>query len=327
MDKSVVLQFVDGSFQQGFLVTLRIEEDGNRLLAEGQGRLPPAPEIPQHYRRWQVIYFNLGLSLGLPFRLEAPESQVTNYSIQDCNNAAQVLRHSLNTWLRSESFLSIREKVLTVLASIRENDEVRVFIKAEGLLLQRLPWHLCDLFENFSRAEIALVPSHRFEATQASTPRSKVNILAIFGSSQGINTEEDRALLNQLPNAEVTFLVNPRRYELNDQLWDQNWPILFFAGHSSSQDRGRIYINERESLTINDLKNALNRALPNGLKLAIFNSCDGLRLAGALAHLHIPLVIVMREPVPDQVAQAFLRYSGSQLSTIQLKEDKQEQSR
>jgi branched-chain amino acid transport system substrate-binding protein len=52
----------------------------------------------------------------------------------------------------------------------------------------------------------------------------------------------------------------------------------------------------------------MKTALANGLKLAIFNSCDGLRLAGALAHLHIPLVIVMREPVPDQVAQAFLRY-------------------
>ena len=308
MDKSVVFDFVGDSFEQGFSIRLRIEEDGNRLLAEGKGKLPPAPEIPQYYRRWQDIYFNLGLSLGLPFRLEAPAAQVTNYSIQECNNAAEVLRHSLNTWLRSESFRSVRETVLTVLASIRENDEVRVFIKSEDLLLQRLPWHLCDLFEDFPRAEIALVPSDRFEATQASTPRSKVNILAIFGSSQGINTQEDRDSLRQLPNAEVTFLVNPRRYELNDQLWDQNWPILFFAGHSSSQDQGRIYINETESLTIDDLKNALKRALPNGLKLAIFNSCDGLRLARALADVRIPLVIVMREPVPDQVAQAFLRY-------------------
>ncbi len=308
MEKSVVLQFVHGSFEEGFVVTLRIEEDGNRLLAEGIGRLPPAPEIPQHYNRWQDIYLNLGLSLGLPFRLEAPAAQVTNYSIQECNNAAQLLSHSLNTWLRSESFLSIRETVLRVLASIRENDEVRVFIKAQDLLLQRLPWHLCDLFENFSKAEIALVPSDPFAATQASTPRTKVNILAIFGSSQGINTQEDRAVLSQLPNAEVTFLVNPQRYELNDHLWDQNWPILFFAGHSSSQDQGRIYINKNESLTIDDLRYALRRALANGLKLAIFNSCDGLRLARALADLHIPLVIVMREPVPDQVAQAFLRY-------------------
>ncbi|MCA1994113.1 MAG: ABC transporter substrate-binding protein, partial [Coleofasciculus sp. S288] len=308
MGKFVVLQFLDGSFEQGFLVTLRIGEDSNPFPTERVGKLPPAPEIPQHYSRWQDIYFNLGLSLEWSPRLEAPAAQVTNYSIQDCNNAAKVLHHSLNSWLRSESFLSIREKVL---ANISKEDEVRVFLQAQDPLLQRLPWHLCELFENFSRAEIALIPPDTELSEQASSPRTKVNVLAIFGTSKGINTQEDRALLKQLPNTEPTFLVNPQRQRLNDHLWDQSWPIFFFAGHSSSQangEIGRIYINETESLTIDDLKYGLKRALKNGLKLAIFNSCDGLGLARALADLHIPAVIVMREPVPDEVAQAFLRY-------------------
>jgi WD40 repeat protein/energy-coupling factor transporter ATP-binding protein EcfA2 len=44
------------------------------------------------------------------------------------------------------------------------------------------------------------------------------------------------------------------------------------------------------------------------LQLAIFNSCDGLGLALELEQLHIGQMIVMREPVPDQVAQSFLTY-------------------
>jgi hypothetical protein len=44
------------------------------------------------------------------------------------------------------------------------------------------------------------------------------------------------------------------------------------------------------------------------LQLAIFNSCDGLGLAHELEQLHIPQMIVMREPVPDKVAQEFLNH-------------------
>ncbi|GAA6620839.1 CHASE2 domain-containing protein [Scytonema sp. NUACC26] len=86
---------------------------------------------------------------------------------------------------------------------------------------------------------------------------------------------------------------------------------LFFAGHSSthiSGETGLIYINQTESLTINQLKYSLRQAVERGLKLAIFNSCDGLGLAREFAALQIPQLIVMREPVPDLVAQAFLKH-------------------
>ncbi len=115
MGKFVIFQFLNGSFEQGFPVRVRIGEDGASHSIESSGSLPPAPEIIQNYRRWQDIYFNLGFYLGLPFRLEAPAAQVTNYSIQDCNNAAQLVRHSLNNWLKYESFISPRERVLLTL--------------------------------------------------------------------------------------------------------------------------------------------------------------------------------------------------------------------
>jgi CHASE2 domain-containing sensor protein len=91
-------------------------------------------------------------------------------------------------------------------------------------------------------------------------------------------------------------------------LWDATWDILFFAGHSATEgEQGRIHLNPQDSLTIEELRYGLQRAIANGLQLAIFNSCDGLGLAYELEQLHLPQLIVMREPVPDRVAQEFLK--------------------
>jgi hypothetical protein len=86
---------------------------------------------------------------------------------------------------------------------------------------------------------------------------------------------------------------------------------LFFAGHSSSKDNskcGLLQINPYETIDIQRLKNTLGKAIHNGLELAIFNSCDGLGLGFTLADLQLPQTIIMREAVPDEVAQEFLKY-------------------
>lgn len=103
-------------------------------------------------------------------------------------------------------------------------------------------------------------------------------------------------------------MPQPTASELITRLRSERWNIFFFAGHSETiGEKGRIRINATESLEISRFKNALREAIRNGLKIAIFNSCDGLALAQDLAHLHIPFTIVMREPVPDKVAQSFLK--------------------
>ncbi len=314
MGKLVVFKLGDGKFEQGFSVTLQIGEDGDRPSTEITGKLPPAPEIPQHYSCWRSAYYRLGLCS----RLEANAVQVTNVSvIDDCMAAVDVLCNSLNVWLHAESFRSIRE---TLLEKLMRSEEVRVILQTEDSLLQRLPWHLCDLFQRYPHAEIALSAPAYERVKQASPAKAHVRILAILGNSAGIDTQADRAMLEKLPNAKIKFLVEPKRQELTNQLWSQGWDILFFAGHSATQtiprqrlrspdqEIGHIWINQTDSLTINDLKYALQTAVEHGLKLAIFNSCDGLGLAQELADLHIPQIIVMREPVPDQVAQEFLKY-------------------
>ncbi|BAY76603.1 putative Chase2 sensor protein [Nostoc linckia NIES-25] len=305
MGKLVVLKFGEGSFEQGFAVTLQIGEEHQRATTEVTGKLPPFPEMPLYYSHWQSSY----RQIGNRYRLHAEQVQVTNVSmIQDCENTSHILRARFNTWLKAEEFRSVREKWLERLSS---TEEVRVILQTENSQLQLLPWHLWDLLERYPKAEIALSSPTYDRIQKSRTPNPLVKILAIVGNSQGIDTQADRVLLQQCSNAEVSFIVEPQRKELTEHLWGKNWDILFFAGHSSSQgngESGRIYLNKTDSLTIGELKYALRKAIENGLQLAIFNSCDGLGLARELADLQIPQIIVMREPVPDQVAQEFLKY-------------------
>ncbi|OCR00956.1 hypothetical protein BCD67_14315 [Oscillatoriales cyanobacterium USR001] len=79
--------------------------------------------------------------------------------------------------------------------------------------------------------------------------------------------------------------------------------------------RSRPYLKTVRSiedwLTIDEIKNHLKKAINNGLKLAIFNACDGLGIAYQLAEgedLYLPQIIVMREILPIALAPKFLRF-------------------
>jgi hypothetical protein len=246
--------------------------------------------------------------LGSNQRIKVHSQDITNISVNDFDEVCHQLQAHINAWLKSESFQNIERQLRTLLS---RDDEIRVIIETNIALLHRLPWHLWDFFEHYPKAELAL-SNHEYASPQVvrKCTTDRVKILAILGNSFGIDIEKDRSWLQGLTDTQTTFLVEPTRKELDEQLWDQNWDILFFAGHSASiadGEIGEISINQTESLTIPQLKNALKAAITSGLKLAIFNSCDGIGLARNLADLNIPQMIVMREGVPDLVAQEFLK--------------------
>jgi WD40 repeat protein len=304
MRKLVVLK-LDGDLSQAVRVTLEIGEEGERPSIEITGQLPRATDLVKAIDQWQSTYRSVGNSLRIKPKKVVYSGSITQWR-EGCEHCAVELRKHLNNWLLSECFRPIREKWLQQLSPC---DEVRVLIRSSSLALRKLPWHLWDLIEDYPLAEVAYCVPESEQSASLKTPtyRDKVKILAILGNSTGINVEKDRQLLENLPDAVTTFLVEPQRQDINDQLWNQHWDILFFAGHSKTEgDTGRIFINQTDSLTIAQLKYALRNAVAGGLQLAIFNSCDGLGLARELEQLHIGQMIVMREPVPDQVAQKFL---------------------
>lgn len=308
MDKLVVLRVGEGNFAQGFPVTLQIGRERDRPSTEIRGSLPQASGIPSQYQVWRDAY----LSLGLATRLEAPTQQTTNIAWNElreaCEQAAQALQHQLNQWLLTEPFRPVRDKWLEQLSP---TDDIRIILQTDDGQLQRLPWHQWELLARYAKSEMVLGAPIYEGIQHPPHTNSDINILAILGSSHGINTQADQALLDSLPDANVQFLVEPQRLDVTDQLWEQSWDILFFAGHSHSSqpcNTGHICLNTHETLDIHQLKYSLQRAISQGLQLAIFNSCDGLGLAHQLADLQLPAMVVMREPVPDQVAQYFLKY-------------------
>ncbi|MDQ2101000.1 MAG: CHAT domain-containing protein [Tychonema bourrellyi B0820] len=322
MGKLVVLTFAEGDLDKaGFPVTLQLGDEGKPATIQEIGSLPPNPELVESYTSWKVTYYGF---IGVKVRkLEAKVAQTTNFSIRDVNTKAENLSQNFNQWLKSQQFSHVREELV---AHLTENDEVRLIIQTSNIQLRQLPWHLWDILKRYPKAEISVSAPIFRQVTSAKVANNQVNILAILGDDEGINVEEDRKILNSIPGAKVEFLVKPNRQALNDQLWEQSWDILFFAGHSCTEgETGIIYINKTESLTIPDLRYALKTAIKKGLQLAIFNSCDGLGLAQDLADLNLPQMIIMREPVPDKVAQEFLKYflrsfSGGQSFSLAVRE-------
>ena len=304
--KLVVLK-LDGDVERsGFQVTLEIGLENERPQTEIIGWLPPAPELVIYLEQWQKQYRNLGGITRIRPREIIYEGSVNQF--EACRQAAKQLRDRLLSWLDSESFRGIDKRLRE---ELHRYEPIRVLLRTQDRQLHRLPWSLWDFIERYPQAEIALSTPAFEQVTTAirRTEEQKVRILAILGNCKGIDTETDCRLLEALPNAEVVFLVEPKRQQLNDQLWEQPWDILFFAGHSETErNRGRIYINPQDSLTIEELKYGLKRAIAQGLKIAIFNSCDGLGLAYELEQLYLPQIIVMREPVPDRIAQEFLKH-------------------
>ncbi|NJL64057.1 MAG: hypothetical protein HC903_22245 [Methylacidiphilales bacterium] len=199
MNKLVILKLEEGSFEQGFPVTLQIGDENARPVVEILGELPPDAEIPRSYHYWQSIYRNL----QLPSRpIGLPKVTTKTPSIEDCHQAAIELKLRFNSWLASELFRNIREKLLEKLLP---EDNIRILIQTKDVRSQKLPWHLWDLLERYPKAEIAF-STHSYEHINRNfIPQSQVKILAILGHSDGIDTQTDRKILGELPNTDINF--------------------------------------------------------------------------------------------------------------------------
>ena len=316
MPVSILLNLGNGNLQSGFpRITATLWSTEHPHPEQWLGGLPPAPHLLTLYREWQTIYQSLCnrilfRSVAIDedeFEIEA--SDITNISQKSFEENCQQLQAAMNHWLGSEEFRLLSRSLRSRLES---SAEIRVIIETNEPVLRRLPWQQWDFFEHYPNAELAL-SQPEYQRRGAVRPKhlpKKVRILAILGDCFGIDVGAEMRFLKRLQDADVTFLVNPSYDDFHNQLWrSSGWDILFFAGHSKTEgETGRIYLNDKtsnNSLTLDQLKIALQSAINRGLKLAIFNSCDGLGLALALERLHIPAVIVMREAVPNHVAQQF----------------------
>jgi hypothetical protein len=144
MGKLVVLK-LDGDFDRGFWATLEIGLDDERPEVEMRGDLPPATELVTQYSGWQSSYRSLGKAKRIIYRAlpllptthriklkrVKQDSYRSRYRTirlfpatrairpigvridgslkkkrEECRTQASELRDRLNSWLKTESFLS-----------------------------------------------------------------------------------------------------------------------------------------------------------------------------------------------------------------------------
>jgi WD40 repeat protein len=310
--KKLLVLTLNGDFATGFDLNWEIGlDDGKRPIAANFSKLAllPAPDLVREYEQWQGTCRRLSGNRIKP-KLDLPTSGKFSdlddlYS--ECQRAAEQLRNAVNQWFdRSPAGKIIHERLLANL-----EDEYRVVICTDNPQARQIPWLLWQGWERYRQLEISIGAPY----TQRSDRiyQQQVRILVILGNSDGINIEADREILAGYGNlgAYLEFLPQPTIAALRQQLLAEGgWDIICFSGHSRTENisSGRIFLNQTDSLTMAQLRTELTVAIERGLQIALFNSCDGLGIAAELEALHIPQVIVMRQPVPDLVAQDFLKY-------------------
>ena len=316
MTKRVIFRIEQGNFNQGFPVSLEIRDHQRNLIAgEAFGSLVPNSEILTGYQKWQQAYYAWGRDENCRWwrrQINVPPSMNQNYSssedsVNRVKNAASEFKTAFDNWLNDSSLKDIER---TLWQNIQKDEPVTFIVQTDNVELQKLPWDLWYLIEGYDRSQVALSRKKEPIKGELSFP---VRILVILGSDENIDIQTDWQILeNKLkPGAELTLLKQPQKSELKEQLKNQHWDIIFFAGHSATNQEvndARIWLNDTTSLSPQEIERDLKKAVRNGLKLAIFNSCDGLGLARQLDKLYLPHIIVMREPVHDKVAQTFLEH-------------------
>ncbi|MCT7952735.1 CHASE2 domain-containing protein [Ancylothrix sp. C2] len=317
------------------LVEIKEEGKNEATLVEGiTGSLPAVTHLYEQYKIWREQYRQLGSVFQklpgtqsencpeknrevdvfyreLRFRKEVINDKPV--SLESCQKLALEIKTAINEWLDAPTFRKVEEVMRTNLSRV---EEIRILVKTGDVSLWKLPWCEWDFFEDYPFAEVVFSPAEfgEFERPVITTPHKNVRILALCGDRTGIDYRKDQEDLKRLSlvGAEPAIIEEPSLQKVRELLWDKQWDILFFAGHSSSNGSlktGDLYINSTEKLTPEEFKNSLKNARDKGLKIVLLNSCDGLGLAGQLvSELKIPLVIAMRERVPNIVAQKFLEY-------------------
>ncbi len=324
MGITLVLKLVSSEVNPGFTVWLQVRNDWEGVcLLERVGHLPADHQLEDLYHHWQTRFRSLihqgrnAPDSGWEFD-DIPSNQSRDSDFDACRNYIRLLEENMDRWLESctdPGWQQIQRKITFYLG--KHSDDVRLVIQSDSQLW-KLPWLAWNLLELDSltpeKQELGIgfspVEYQKLEAlNRGERPGNSVRILAVFGSGENLDLEPDRMALKQLADAEVETLNEPSGRELIEKIRDaQGWDILCFSGHSQTQGRdGILYINQTQSLELRQFQEALKLAISRGLKLAIFNSCDGLGLAQKLAKLNLPVAIVMKEPVPDTVAQCFFQ--------------------
>ncbi|WP_204152637.1 CHASE2 domain-containing protein [Leptolyngbya sp. CCY15150] len=309
---------------------------GQRLHAQQ----PMPPDLMRLYWDWQRAYLNFYRSLPKSDLQNEPEQPLPDDALRgrlitkgagtstatdwqaDLADLQQRLQLELHRWLHSPALYTIRQEVLKAAHTAeKQNAIVDLLITCHPLDLARLPWETWELGADSGIAahlRLARAPFTIQSAMPAIAPkRRRPRILMILGDDRGLNFQREKEAIAALRTlAEVVFIgwepgksVTQVKEVIQTALMDsKGWDALFFAGHSNEKTSmgGELGIAPHGYLRIAEMKAPLAIAKQHGLQFALFNSCNGLNLAESLIDLGLSQVVIMREPIHNSVAEAFI---------------------
>ncbi|NEO97444.1 MAG: CHASE2 domain-containing protein [Symploca sp. SIO2E9] len=302
-------------------------------------------ELTTQYEKWREIY--LQLYPNLRARKLSGANLDPSASIDfghELEEARAKLLDSFQRWLAQlrEIREKIQNKIHTVAQNISHSEEkegtrptVDIFIACNSIDLERLPWEAWQLVPEDIPSEIlpteilriARIPIATRQEYIESNPHlrsGKPRILVVLGDNTGLDLDEDKQTVKVLKRvAQLKFfdwqqkegVENLKAALLKEIADERGWDALFLMGHSEETEvtDGELAIAPNTYLSIDQIKDYLSIAKQNGLRFCLFNSCDGLQIANRLADLGLQ-VVVMREPIHDDVAHVFLRQFCQELA-------------
>ncbi len=331
MTKRIYLEFRSPvRLQQGtnvLPVAVTIYDEKGRLENQNSYLSVIPDSLRFSFQNWQkyVSLTSQDLTMRrIRFQPKQQECQLeSTYSNINFEQIANEFTDNLNHWLETGWFNENGDRDPIVKKTLQsyslEWEEVQIFIQTDIKELKGFPWQEWQVLQKFfmihSDTELSISSTNfkRPQRKETLLADARIRILAIFGD-ENLELAEEKYLITNLEKygGIIHILNQPDRLILERELANpKGWHILFFAGHSGSNDRGNLgWIENKpgEKIAIDELRELLQKLIEDKLQLAIFNSCDGLGLANQLVSQSLPYCIIMREPVESAFARELLRH-------------------
>ncbi len=292
--------------------------------------VPYPQKLVEKYEKWQQAYYYYYRALptidvadgvsalrgrpGVTGNVPVAHSELRSQLAQ----VGERLVADLYNWLERGELIEIRRQL-----NKRDSPHLTttLFLSCAEMELRRLPWESWELTTEFGQGPPIRIARQPVNIPVAANPprkqRRKARALVIIGDDTGLDFRQDLeavARLKTLVDIQIigwqrgknaTDLIKEVRSEICDP---EGWDMLFFFGHSNEATGlgGEIAIAPKTHISMRDLELDLTEAKRNGLQFALFNSCKGLDIANELVTLGLNQVVIMREPIHNQVAQCFL---------------------
>lgn len=257
----------------------------------------------------------------------------------DVEAAEEALSEAFLNWLGRNDIRRLERLIEGSLKDVRWGKRPRgnvsittgvdIYVYCEGSFLEQLPWEIWADKLKPSDAPLGTVQVIRtirgktHSAPVAQQQLQKPRILSLMTYEPNLpNSGYSDVLLNTLGSvATVEFIECKQddiasqrdkdafRKRLSKKLSDsRGWDALFYFGHSDKAGRqdGVIRLAPDFTLSISDIQPQLKTAYRHGLRLAVFNSCVGTKIATNLLAMGIQSV-AMREPINSEIAIQFVR--------------------